>query len=32
MKVNGRIPNWRYPEASERDLSRSMQDAVTELG
>ncbi|UVT30721.1 head morphogenesis protein [Klebsiella phage vB_KshKPC-M] len=25
-----RIPNWRYP-ASERDLSRSMQDAVTEL-
>ena len=31
MKVNGRIPNWRYPEASERDLSRSMQDAVTEL-
>nr|CAK6604134.1 unknown function [Klebsiella phage vB_Kpn_K69PH164C2] len=31
MKVNGRIQNWRYPEASERDLSRSMQDAVTEL-
>lgn len=31
MKVNGRIPNWRYPEASERDLSSSMQDAVTEL-
>lgn len=31
MKVNGRIPNWRYPEASERELSRSMQDAVTEL-
>ena len=31
MKVNGRIPNWRYPEASERDLSRLMQDATTDL-
>lgn len=31
MKVNGRIPNWRYPEASERDLSRLMQEATTDL-
>lgn len=30
MKITA-IKTWRYPEASERQLSRSMQDAVTEL-
>ncbi len=31
MKVISRIPNWRYPEASERALSRRLQDATRDL-
>lgn len=29
MKVNKVIPNWRFPETSERALSRSIQEATT---
>lgn len=31
MKVKGLVKQWRYPEASERDLSRSLQDAMKKL-
>ncbi|QDH94234.1 minor capsid protein [Escherichia phage vB_EcoS_PHB17] len=31
MKVNGIVKQWRFPEASERDLSRSIKRAVRDL-
>lgn len=31
MKISARIPNWRYPEASERALSRRLQEATRDL-
>lgn len=31
MKVKGMAKKWRYPEASERDFSRSLQGAVSQL-
>lgn len=31
MKVNGIVKQWRFPEASERQLRRSLQEAVKEL-
>ena len=31
MKVKGVIKQWRFPESSERDLSRSIQKAIADL-
>nr|CAK1257363.1 head morphogenesis [Klebsiella phage vB_Ko_K29PH164C1] len=31
MKISARIPAWRYPEASERALSRRLQEATRDL-
>lgn len=31
MKVSGIVKQWRFPEASERQLSRSLQEAVRDL-
>lgn len=31
MKVNGVVKQWRFPEASERGLSRSIREAVRDL-
>lgn len=31
MKMSARIPSWRYPEASERALSRKLEEATRDL-
>nr|DAE45924.1 MAG TPA: hypothetical protein [Caudoviricetes sp.] len=31
MKVKGIVKQWRFPEASERQLSRSIKEAVRDL-
>ena len=31
MKISGRVPNWRYPEASERALARKLEEATRDL-
>src|SRR5699024_12835438 len=31
MKVKGVVKQWRFPEASERQLSRSIQEAIRDL-
>lgn len=31
MKISAKIPSWRYPEASERALSRRLQEASRDL-